>query len=31
MEKFTEQIKMLAERTANLRDTLSTEEATKQL
>ncbi|GAB7568077.1 type I restriction endonuclease [Gemella sp. Musashino-2025] len=29
MEKFTEQIKMLAERTANLRDTLSTEEATK--
>ena len=29
MEKFTEQIKLLSERTAKLRDTLNTEEATK--
>ena len=29
MEKFTEQIKLLSERTAKLKDTLNTEEATK--
>ena len=29
MEKFTEQLKALSERTLNLKDTLNTEEATK--
>ena len=29
MEKFTEQIKLLSERTVKLKDTLNTEEATK--